>query len=394
MRTNPKQEITVNPYRSKRKLLVPALAALALFLEAQTLRAQNSFKETDIASDIPGRAAATDPDMVNPWGITSGPTTPFWLANNGSGISTLYNTAGTKLGLRVTLPNPAGGSIAPTGTVFNGDATSYNGDRFLFASEDGVIDGWKGGPAETLFNNSAAGAVYKGLATGNLARSTYLYATDFHNNKIDVFPGFGAPAITGTFTDPSVPAGFAPFNIQNIGGQLYVTYAKQDDAAHDDVAGAGNGFVDVYNLNGELQDRLITQGVLNSPWGLVLAPAGFQHFGGDLLVGNFGDGLINVFDPTTGNFIDSLRLKGGDPVVVDGLWGLIFGNGAAGGNKNELYFTAGIAGDGEKEDHGLFGVFSNAVPEPGTTAAGIGLAVVCVAAWLRRRNQGRQPAVA
>ena len=380
----------MNRYRLGRSVLVPALAVLALCLESQVLHAQHTVKETDLQSDIPGRAAATDPNLVNPWGITYAPTSPFWVADNGTGVSTLYNTAGTKLGLTVALPNPAGGMIAPTGAVFNSDSSSYNGDRFIFASEDGVIDGWKGGTsAETLFTSST-GAVYKGLATGSMSGHSYLYATDFHNNQIAVFPGAGAPAITGTFTDPTIPAGFAPFGISNIGGMLYVTYAKQDGAMHDDVSGAGNGFVDIFNLNGELQKRLISMGALDSPWGLALAPHSFGSFGGDLLVGNFGNGMINAYNPMSGTWVDMLKNPDGSALAVDGLWGLIFGNGAAGGKTNTLYFTAGIAGDGEKEDHGLFGSLAS-VPDSGSTAVGLGLglAALCAVSRLRRPRECR-----
>ncbi len=384
----------MNRYRHGRKFLVPALAVLALCLESQPLRAQNTVKETDLQSDIPGRAAHTDAGLVNPWGITYGPTTPFWVADNGSGLSTLYNTAGAKVPLTVSLPNPAGGLIAPTGAVFNGDAASYNGDRFIFASEDGVIAGWRNPPlgttAETLFSSST-GAIYKGLANGSMGGHTYLYATDFHNGHIDVYPGAGAPAVTGTFTDPTIPSGFAPFGIQNIGGMLYVTYAKQDASGEDDVAGAGNGFVDIYNLNGDLQKRLVSMGALNSPWGLALAPHGFGTFGGDLLVGNFGDGMVNAYDPMTGKWLDMLHNPDGSALSIDGLWGLIFGNGAAGGDAKTLYFTAGIAGDGEKEDHGLFGSLSS-VPDTANTGIGLGLGLAALSAvnWLRRRPKNQR----
>ncbi len=378
----------MNWYRHQVLTLVPAFVMLALCFGSPALRAQNTVKETDLQSDIPGRAANTDPGLVNPWGITYGPTSPFWVADNGSGLSTLYNTAGAKQGLTVSLPNGApGGLIAPTGAVFNSDSSSYNGDHFIFASEDGIIDGWKSGTAAEVLFSSPSGAVYKGLADGSMGGHTYLYATDFHNNRIDVFPGAGAPAVTGAFTDPTIPAGFAPFNIQNIGGMLYVTYAKQDGVAHDDDPGAGNGFVDIYNLNGDLQKRLVTMGALNSPWGLALAPHGFGGFGGDLLVGNFGDGMINAYDPVTGAWLDMLHNPDGSVLSIDGLWGLIFGNGAAGGDSKTLYFTAGIAGDGEKEDHGLFGSLSS-VPDTANTGAALGfsLAALCAIGWLRRRG--------
>lgn len=362
----------MKPYRHGRNLLVvPALGILALCLASPVLRAQpNTFQETDLVSDIPLRAATTDASLMNPWGIAFSPTSPFWISDNKTGLSTLYTGAGTKLGLEVTIPPPLGASppAAPTGVVFNG-GSAFHADRFVFASEDGTISGWRGAlgtSAELLVDNSAAGAVYKGLALGSMSSNTYLYASDFHNNRIDVFPSLGAPALSGTFSDPTIPAGYAPFNVQNIGGQLYVTYALQDAGAHDDVAGAGHGFVDVFDLNGNLVKRLVTGGVLDSPWGLARAPAGFGPFSGDLLVGNFGDGMINAFDPSTGNFIDALRDPASNPLTIEGLWGIDFGNGANGFLTNTLYFTAGIPGDGAVEDHGLFGSVK-AVPDTGMT---------------------------
>ncbi len=370
----------------------PAAALLALATAAPIVRAEDAFNQANFQSDIPGEAANTDPSLVNPWGITYGPTTPFWIADNATGVTTLYNTTGAKLPLTVSLPNPAGGTILPTGTVFNG-TSSFNGDRFLFASVNGVIDGWRGAlgtTGEVLVNASASGAAFTGLASGTVAGNNYLYAADFHNARIDVVPASGAPALSGMFTDPTLPAGFAPFNVQQLGGQLYVTYAMQDAARQRDVAGAGNGYVDIFNLNGVLQRRLVSQGALNSPWGVALAPQGFGPFGGDLLVGNFGDGRINVYDPSTGNFIDTLRRKGGSPLAITGLWGIIFGNGAAGGNRDSLYFAAGIAGNGQKGDHGLFGAVVSAVPESSTLIGGGALAALCSIALCLRLWRERQ----
>jgi uncharacterized protein (TIGR03118 family) len=200
-----------------------------------------------------------------------------------------------------------------------------------------------------------------------------LYATDFHNNHITVVPSAGAPSLTGNFTDPKLPAGYAPFNIETINGNLYVTYALQNAAKHDDVSGPGHGFVDVFDLNGNFMQRLVSQGPLNSPWGMTIAPTGFGNFGNDLLIGNFGDGTINAFDPFTGNFIGQLDAANGMPLTNLGLWDLTFGNGGNGGSKSDLFFTAGIPGDGMVEDHGLFGSIVP-TPEPGTFALlGIGL---------------------
>lgn len=369
-----------------RSLFAPALAAVALALLPSAARAGFAFDTVNLVSDIPGLAAFTDPNLKNPWGISSGPTTPFWVSNAETGTSTLYNTAGTPQALVVTTPAPGGGRVSPTGQVFNA-GTAFNGDRFIFASEEGTITGWRGAlgtVAETLFDNSAVDAVYKGLGIGTVGTGTYLYAADFHNARIDIFGSAGAPALAGAFVDPTLPATFAPFNIQNLGGSLYVTYAKQDAAGFDDVAGAGNGFVSVFDLNGNFLRRLVSGGPLNSPWGVALAPAGFGDFGGQLLVGNFGDGRINVFNSTTGAYIDALRRIDGTAIEFEGLWGLKFGNGGTGGALDKLYFTAGIGG----EEHGLFGSISaTPVPEPSTVFSALVLVLGCAGtAWARRRR--------
>ena len=344
----------------------------------------DNFKQTNLVSDLPGVAKTTDPDLVNPWGVSFSATSPFWVSDNGTGLATLYNGAGDKLGLVVTVP-PAGST--PTGQVFN-STSSFNSDLFIFASENGTITGWRGAlgtTAETLYSSPADG-VFKGLAIATTASGTYLYATDFHNNQITVLPGTGAPALTGHFIDPNLPAGYAPFNIQNIGGQLYVTYALQDAAKHDDVAGAGDGFVDVYDLQGNLVKRLISNGALNSPWGLTIAPAGFGNFGNDLLVGNFGDGTINAFNPTTGDFLGQVDGSNGKPLINLGLWDLTFGNGGNGGSPDDLYFTAGIPGPGTVEDHGLFGSIAVVpTPEPGTLTL-IGSGLLGLIGYRRRRS--------
>jgi uncharacterized protein (TIGR03118 family) len=365
------------------------VAAILLFCAtAQRVLADgaNSFTQTNLVSDIPGMAANTDPNLQNPWGISESSGSPFWVSDNKTGLATLYNTAGTPLSLVVTIPAPSGGPGAPTGQVFSGTA-NFNSDLFIFATEDGTITGWRGSlgtTAEILSDNSPAGAVYKGLATAMIGANQYLYATDFHNNLISVLPSAGAPALPGNFTDPNLPVGYAPFNIETINGQLYVTYALQDAAKHDDVAGAGHGFVDVFNLDGTFVKRLVSNGALNSPWGMALAPSGFGSFGNDLLIGNFGDGTINVYDPVTGIWLATLDGSNGMPLVNLGLWDLTFGNGGNGGSKSDLYFTAGIPGDGMVEDHGLFGSIVP-TPEPGTFALlGIGLLVLIGTARGRR----------
>jgi uncharacterized protein (TIGR03118 family) len=333
--------------------------------------AQLRVDQTNLVSDISGLAQLTDPNLVNAWGISFGPTSPFWISDNGTGLATLYSVPSSgppsvsKLGLTVTIPPTAGATTsAPTGQVFNG-GTGFGGAVFLFDSEDGVISGWNGsGTSAVVDKDFGSAAVYKGLAISNPGTSSaVLYATNFRAGTIEAYdPSFAALAgPPGNFTDPNLPKGYAPFNDKVINGELYVTYAKQDAAKHDDDAGAGHGFVDIFNLDGTLKEHLISRGALDSPWGLEIAPASFGSFAGDLLVGNFGNGMINAFNATTGAFVGTLDGADGSPLVIDGLWGLTIGNGsAAGGSLDTLFFTAGPNG----EMDGLFG--SLAVPEPST----------------------------
>lgn len=373
----------MKPDRSGKKIIAAALGIVALCLATQNLPAQsktNTFQQTNLVSDLPGTAAHTDGALVNPWGISSSSGSPFWVSDNGTGKSTLYNTLGVKQGLVVSMPS---GSEPITGQVFNGSA-DFNGDLFIFASEAGTITGWRGAlgtTAEVLttVNNGSL----KGLAIGNNGTGNYIYAADFGNKKIDVLKGNAAnPDLVGNFIDPGLPAGYAPFNVQNLNGKLYVTYAVVGPSG-DDEAGPGNGFVDTFDLNGNFLQRLVSNGELNSPWGLAIAPAGFGPFEGDLLVGNFGNGWINAFDPTTGDFVGTLDDRNGNPIVIDGLWGIKFGNGGNGGVKDKLYFAAGIAGPDSTEDHGLFGSLSH-VPETGSTLM---LVTGAMAAFLGLRRQ-------
>ena len=343
-------------------------------LEARWVPAiTGTFIETPLVSDQPGVAPLTDTTLVNAWGIAKDPTGPFWVTSNGQDLSEVYagDVNGGTLNpvFRVAIP---GG--APTGQVYNGtsdfvvtDGSASRAAMFIFASENGTVTGWNvavgivGGvappslTAETAYT-AADRAVYKGIALANNGTGNFLYLADFHNNKIDVLNGsfqkqtLGAGGF-GTFTDPNLPAGFAPFNVAVINGKLYVSYAKQDAAQHDDVAGVGNGFINVFDLSGNFQKRLVTQGALNSPWGMVVAPTGFSSLAGNLLVGNFGDGEINAYDATTGAAVGTLMNANQQPLVVDGLWGMAFGNGVYGGDLTSLYFAAGSAG----ETHGLFG---------------------------------------
>jgi uncharacterized protein (TIGR03118 family) len=333
------------------------------------------FFQTNLTSDIPGLANNTDPNLVNPWGIAFSSTSPFWIADNHSGLSTVYNAAGqpfpTNNPLVVTIPPPPGGAppASPTGIVFNGSSGFELGGKpaaFIFATEDGTISAWNGSSSAVLQVDNSSSAVYKGLAIGSNSSGNFLYAANFKGGTVDVFDSkFKPVALAGSFKDPSLPAGYAPFNIQNVGSILYVTYAKQNAEGHDDVAGPGNGFVDVFDTNGNMVRRLISNGPLNSPWGVAVAPAAFGSLGGNLLVGNFGDGTINAFDPTTGQFIGEMQNAAGNPISIEGLWSLKFGNGGLAGDPNTLFFTAGISGGGTVEDHGLFGDLQP-VPEPGT----------------------------
>jgi uncharacterized protein (TIGR03118 family) len=328
-------------------------------------------RQTNLVSDVAGTAPTTDSHLVNAWAIARSTSGPFWVANNHSGTSTLYNGGGQPFPvgqpLVVTVPPPggsaAGTSAAPTGMVFNAttDFMVTKGGKsgasaFIFATEDGTLSGWNqtvdAGAAILTADNSATGAIYKGLALANNGSANFLYATDFHRGRVDVFDNSFAPAhLSGAFTDASIPAGFAPFGIATINGNVWVTYAKQDEAQEDDVKAPGNGYVNIFNPNGGLVRRFASQGALNSPWGMVLAPAGFGNDGGAVLIGNFGDGHITAFDPSNGTARGQLT-DGHDPIAIDGLWGLEFGNGASAGDANTLFFAAGPA----DEDHGLFGM--------------------------------------
>jgi uncharacterized protein (TIGR03118 family) len=337
-------------------LLVLALAVSSALVAASPLAAaeENSYTVTPLVSDQPGVAARTDPNLVNAWGLTASATSPWWVSDNGTDLSTLYRGDGTPQALVVKV---AGG---PTGTVFNptaGFVLPTGGKAlFLFDSEDGIVRAWNGAQGTTAIvvkDRSDVGAIYKGLAIADTAAGPRLYAADFHNARVDVFNGsFGL--VPGGFEDSALPAGYAPFNVQTIGDRVFVAYAKQDEAAEDEVAGQGAGFVDAYDLAGNLLGRVAQHGQLNAPWGLALAPEGFGRFGGDLLVGNFGDGQINAYEELpNGHFEHRGELRGSDnkPLTIDGLWALRFGNGANAGPTGTLFFTAGP----DEESHGLFG---------------------------------------
>jgi uncharacterized protein (TIGR03118 family) len=348
-----------------RSIVLGSIAlAIALFAAAVGLgtawAASDAYTVNPLVSDGATPAPLTDASLVNGWGLSAGPTTPWWTSNNGTSTSTLYSGTGAKTALTVSV---AGG---PTGTVFNGSASDFvvsqNGKsgaaRFLFSTEGGTILGWNpavnGTVAVAGADRSSAGAIYKGLAIAN----DRLYATDFHNGRVDVFDAsFNVVTTAGGFKDPKVAKGFAPFGIQTLGSDIFVTYAKQDAARHDDVPVPGEAYVDEFTPDGQLVARVVNSGKknapLNAPWGLALAPADFNVFGGDLLVGNFGNGRISAYTKRGDTWVykGQLRLGNGTPIAIDGLWAIAFGNGSAAGPTNTLYFLAGPSG----EQHGLFG---------------------------------------
>jgi uncharacterized protein (TIGR03118 family) len=360
---------------------------------------RNTYAVTPLVADIAGNAAVLDTVLQNAWGVAFTPgASPFWVNDNVTGCSTLYAGNGTTVPLQVAIPLP--GNIvpssachpvdpnhppaitpaAPTGIIWNPSAAFLvPGTKlpalFIFATEDGTLSAWTGGlnPADNAVlavDNSASptaadGAVYKGLVVGVNAKGVFLFATNFRAGTIDVFgpngPNglFTAATTDGGFKDPGIPLGYAPFGIANIGGDLFVTYAKQNPQRHDDVAGPGHGFVDVFDTDGHLLRRLASRGPLDSPWGVARASYAFGRFSGDILVGNFGNGRINVFDED-GRFIDELHAADGKPLVIDRLWTLTLGGGRA-SSSDTLYFTSGP----NDETHGLFGTITPAVDSTG-----------------------------
>jgi uncharacterized protein (TIGR03118 family) len=309
--------------------------------------------DTALVSDGVIMAAHTDSNMLNAWGVAAAPGGPFWISDNNSNKATVYDGTGAPQPVIVAIPAGANGPANPTGQVYNGTAdfviTTAAGSapaQFLFAGEGGTIAGWaqsvSGSTASIAYDDAAGGAVYKALALASNGSANFLYATDLHNAKIDVFDaGFHKVTPAGAFADPAIPAGFAPFGIQLIGSQLYVTYAKQDATAHDETLGAGLGYVDLFDTGGNLVKRFASSGVLNAPWGIAMAPSGFGAAAGNLLIGNFGDGTINRFDPASGMSLGALTLASGKQLAVPGLWALVFGNGAANQPAGTLFYTAG-----------------------------------------------------
>jgi uncharacterized protein (TIGR03118 family) len=322
----------------------------------------NSYRVQHLVSD--GSVTTSnppDPLLVNGWGIAASATSPWWVSAADTDVSTIYNATGVRSSLVVQVPGGPTGIVSYSGSGFVvSDGTVSGAARFIWATEDGTIAAWSPAvPPNTVSHQTvpnplapAHDASYKGLAVAPTASGGFLYAADFHNNRVDVFDSaFHAVTLPGGFVDPRLPAGFAPFGIQRIGAFILVSYAKQDDQAEDEIAGDGLGFVDAFNLDGSFVTRVASRGALNAPWGMALAPSNFGRFSGDLLVGNFGDGRINAFDPVTLEPKGHLKMANGKAVVIDGLWGIGFGNGANAGPANVLYFAAGP----NDEHNGLFG---------------------------------------
>ncbi len=324
----------------------------------------STFNITPLVADRAGVAANTDAHLVNAWGLAFNPTGFAWVADNGTGVSTLYDGNGVPQTLVVAIPDGTSGPANPTGIVFNGSTdfkVSQNGSSgasaFLFVGEGGTLSGWSPGVnrtnAVTAVDTGVNGAIYKGLAIASYAGANYLYAADFRNARVDVYNGtFQKVTLPGgSFADPSLPAGYGPFGIQAIGGKIYVSFAKKAASGPDEVHGLGLGYVDVFDPSGAMIRRLVSNGALNAPWGMTMAPANFGTFSGMLLVGNFGDGRINAYDPNTGAPAGTLGTAAGAPIVIDGLWAIAFGNGVSNQPTNTLFYTAG-PGD---EMHGLYG---------------------------------------
>jgi uncharacterized protein (TIGR03118 family) len=345
-----------------------SLAATATICTATVVRADNddfAYKQTNLVSDGAVPAQSTDPQLKNPWGIAAVPGAPFWISDNGTGVSTLYNGLGSTVPLTVKIPTPSGAPAdshaTPTGIVWNPSGQSFLVAPklpavFIFAAEDGTISAWN--PTVDIQNailevdnpQGASGAVYKGLALATNSTGVFLYAANFGAGTVDVFDSAFHPAkLSGSFTDSNLPSGYAPFGIALIDGNLFVTYALQDADKHDDQKGPGHGFVDVFDTDGRFISRFASRGALNSPWGVARAPLDFGPFSSRILIGNFGDGRINGFT-SGGDFQGALRNPDGRAVEIEGLWAIVFGTEAA-ADPNKLYFTAGTNGEAD----GLFG---------------------------------------
>jgi uncharacterized protein (TIGR03118 family) len=355
--------------RSSRSL---AVVAFGLLLLPVVTTAQH-YTQTNLVSDQMGVAAVHDPNLINPWGLTRSATSPWWVSDNNAGVSTLYTGAGAIVPINVTgtvtIPGPKGSDptfvSAPTGIVFNGSPTDFliGGvpAHFIFVTEDGTISGWNSGKSAVRVvdhsdGGSAKGAVYKGATTALVDGNVFLYVTNFRSGKVEVYDtNFKRVHLSEEqFDDERIPRDFAPFNVQNIGGTLFVTYAMQDGAKHDSVPGDGLGFVELYEPTGRHIGHLQHGPWLDSPWGVVWTPRDFGRFSNSILVGNFGSGKIAAYNGFTREFIGFVKNPDNSVLSIDGLWALTFGNGATAGPATTLFFSAGPGG----EQHGLFGTLT------------------------------------
>ena len=353
--------------------LATAMGALALAFTTTFLHADSlGFSQTNLVSDIPNFAANTDPNLKNPWGVSFSATSPFWASDQVTGLATLYNAAGTPQALVVTIPGGAP-PTGPTGQVFGNVAGSFlvNGTPalFIFDSLHGTLAGWNGSAGTTAVQMAATpGAIYTGLAEASVGTSNFLYAANSApGGHVNVFNSLWQPTtLSGSFTDPNLPAGLVPFNIQNIGGSLYVTYATLGPGG----SPMPGGVVDQFDASGNLIKRIATGGSLFAPWGIVLAPSSFGSFSNDLLIGNFGNGEILAYDATSDMFLGTINGSNGQPLVNDHLWALETRAPGSGFDPNAVYFSAGI----NNQADGLFGQLNAITPEPGTifgTATGL-----------------------
>jgi uncharacterized protein (TIGR03118 family) len=341
------------------KTYAPLILLTALLAGHQA--AANTVAQANLTSDGKVTASFTDPNLVNPWGISYAPGGDFWVSDNATGLTTLYDGTGKPQSLVVTIPPPAGGHgpSAPTGQVYNAgpnfivtESGKSGPAAFIFVTEDGTISGWSPTVdvenAVTAVDNSATKAVYKGIAIVPAGSATELMVTNFRSGFVEIYDG--TFKLTGQFRDTGLPADYAPYNVAVLNNTIYVTYAKQNKAKHDSKSGVGFGYVDVVGADGTLVTRLVSKLGLNAPWGLALAPSSWGVDAGALLVGNFGDGSISLYNPSEGEFFGALATASGELIIKD-LWAIVPGNGGAGGSASELYFTAGLA----HEKHGLFG---------------------------------------
>ena len=349
----------------RRLRLAAAVAGLLVWSVSPALLSAQTYDQTDLVSDIPGLAIDTDPNLIDPWGVSFSATSPFWVSDNVTGLATLYTGAPAINSTVVSVPG------GPTGQVNNGNTAAFilsdsKSANFIFATQAGTVLAWNSGigtTAATVYSNGTAS--YTGLAIGTSAGNTYLYAANAAGSITVLNSSFAPVTLTGNFTDPSLPAGYVPYNIQLIGTQLYVTYVQYDSMGNE----IPSGIVDVYNTNGTFASRFTSSALLDAPWGITLAPTSFGSFGGDILIGNFLNGEINAFDAVTGAYLGTLDGSNGQPIADPGLWALDFRTGGTGNNTNALYFTAGI----DDETNGLFGEIT-LTPEPAPfLLAGIGV---------------------